>query len=161
MPLAHVINDKIFVTHEVFFKEDNVTLDDIRNVVRKSRAPRKWHNVGYIVVGSATISWPWSSKRGVGLAFGPDITKQFLDSNGLSMIVRSHEVRDEGYLVEHDGKLVTVLVRQIIVIKWAIKAQLSSSIATANLRTSNLLPFHTHLSDPWHMQGICLAFKCQ
>ena len=24
------------------------------------------------------------------------------------MIVRSHEVRDEGYLVEHDGKLVTV-----------------------------------------------------
>lgn len=24
------------------------------------------------------------------------------------MIIRSHEVKDEGYLVEHDGKLVTV-----------------------------------------------------
>ena len=48
------------------------------------------------------------SKRGVGLSFGPDITRKFLDNNGLDMIVRSHEVKDEGYLVEHDGRLVTV-----------------------------------------------------
>ena len=30
------------------------------------------------------------SKRGVGLQFGPDITKQFLDYNGLDYIIRSH-----------------------------------------------------------------------
>lgn len=33
------------------------------------------------------------SKRGVGLQFGPDITKKFLDDNGLKLVVRSHEVR--------------------------------------------------------------------
>ena len=67
------------------------------------------------------------SKRGVGLAFGPDITKAFLEYNKLGMaqcshpcncffsispwpdlLIRSHEVKDEGYLTEHDGKCITV-----------------------------------------------------
>ncbi len=48
------------------------------------------------------------SKRGVGLSFGPDITKRFLDYNGLSLLVRSHEVKPEGYVVEHDGMCITV-----------------------------------------------------
>lgn len=34
-----------------------------------------------------------ASKRGVGLQFGPDITKDFLNNNGLELVVRSHEVR--------------------------------------------------------------------
>lgn len=33
-----------------------------------------------------------ASKRGVGLQFGPDITKKFLQDNGLELVVRSHEV---------------------------------------------------------------------
>ena len=48
------------------------------------------------------------SKRGVGVAFGPDVTRRFLDDNGLDLIVRSHEVKDEGYALEHGGWLVTV-----------------------------------------------------
>eukprot|EP00944_MAST-04C_sp_MAST-4C-sp1_P003368 g3368.t1 len=108
LPLAHVINDKIFVTHGGLFKEDNVTLDDIRNVVRNREPPESGIMSDILWSDPQPFPGRGPSKRGVGLAFGPDITKQFLDSNGLSMIVRSHEVRDEGYLVEHDGKLVTV-----------------------------------------------------
>jgi serine/threonine-protein phosphatase 5 len=48
------------------------------------------------------------SKRGVGLQFGPDITKRFCENNGLEAIIRSHEVRMEGYEVEHDGRCITV-----------------------------------------------------
>ena len=33
------------------------------------------------------------SKRGVGVAFGEDVTRAFLEHNGLDMLVRSHEVR--------------------------------------------------------------------
>ena len=33
------------------------------------------------------------SKRGVGMQFGPDITKKFLAENGLELLIRSHEVR--------------------------------------------------------------------
>jgi serine/threonine-protein phosphatase 5 len=39
------------------------------------------------------------SKRGVGLQFGPDITKKFLQDNGLKLVVRSHEVREGGMIV--------------------------------------------------------------
>ena len=48
------------------------------------------------------------SKRGVGYSFGPDITESFLKLNDLQLLVRSHEVKDEGYLVEHGGKTITV-----------------------------------------------------
>lgn len=33
------------------------------------------------------------SKRGVGVAFGSDVTRAFLQHNGLDLLVRSHEVR--------------------------------------------------------------------
>jgi len=48
------------------------------------------------------------SKRGVGTMFGPDITKKFLQKNKLDYIIRSHEVKQEGYEVSHDGKCITV-----------------------------------------------------
>lgn len=48
------------------------------------------------------------SKRGVGFSFGPDITENFLRTNNLKLVVRSHEVKDEGYVVEHNGKCITV-----------------------------------------------------
>jgi serine/threonine-protein phosphatase 5 len=46
--------------------------------------------------------------QGVGLAFGPDVTKRFCDANGITAIVRSHEVRQEGYAVEQGGLCITV-----------------------------------------------------
>jgi serine/threonine-protein phosphatase 5 len=44
----------------------------------------------------------------VGFSFGPDYTQRFLDMNGLSLMVRSHEVKDEGYVVEHDDMCITI-----------------------------------------------------
>lgn len=48
------------------------------------------------------------SKRGVGLQFGPDVTAAFLENNDLQLLIRSHEVKDEGYEVMHGGKCITV-----------------------------------------------------
>ncbi|XP_031467227.1 serine/threonine-protein phosphatase 5-like [Phasianus colchicus] len=48
------------------------------------------------------------SKRGVSCQFGPDVTRSFLERNRLDFIIRSHEVKPEGYEVAHDGKCVTV-----------------------------------------------------
>lgn len=36
------------------------------------------------------------------------MTAAFLEANGLELLVRSHEVKEEGYEVIHNGQLVTV-----------------------------------------------------
>lgn len=41
-------------------------------------------------------------------ACSADVTKAFLERNGLELVVRSHEVKDGGYEIEHGGLLVTV-----------------------------------------------------
>lgn len=40
--------------------------------------------------------------------FGPDVTQAFLEENQLDYIIRSHEVKAEGYEVAHSGRCVTV-----------------------------------------------------
>jgi serine/threonine-protein phosphatase 5 len=37
-----------------------------------------------------------------------DVTENFLKRNSLDYVVRSHEVKDMGYEVAHDGKCITV-----------------------------------------------------
>jgi RIO-like serine/threonine protein kinase len=40
----------------------------------------------------------------LGLQFGPDVTERFLKLNNLEYVVRSHEVKQEGYELAHNGK---------------------------------------------------------
>jgi serine/threonine-protein phosphatase 5 len=48
------------------------------------------------------------SKRGVGLAFGPDVAEKFLRTNGLKYLIRSHEVKDEGYEYQKGQRVITI-----------------------------------------------------
>jgi serine/threonine-protein phosphatase 5 len=48
------------------------------------------------------------SKRGIGFAFGPDISERFLKKNGLTMMIRSHEVKPDGYELHHNQTVATV-----------------------------------------------------
>ena len=43
-----------------------------------------------------------NKSRGGGQRFGPDVTHRFLKQNGLGLLVRSHEPRDDGFSVDHD-----------------------------------------------------------
>lgn len=109
LPLAHLIGKKYLVLHGGLFSDDNVTLDDIRKLDRhKQRQPGQ---SGLMMEMLWTDPQPepgrGPSKRGVGMQFGPDVTKRFCERNGLEAIIRSHEVRMEGYEEEHDGKCIT------------------------------------------------------
>lgn len=110
LPLATLIGEKYLVLHGGLFSDDKIKLDDIRKLNR--------HNQRQPGQAGLMMEMLWTdpqvgpgrgpSKRGVGLQFGPDVTKRFCENNGLEAIIRSHEVRMGGYEVEHDGRCITV-----------------------------------------------------
>lgn len=108
LPLAHVINDKVFVVHGGLFSVDGVKLSDIRAIDRFCEPPEEGLMCELLWSDPQPQLGRGPSKRGVGLSFGADVTKRFLQENNLDLLVRSHEVKDEGYEIEHDGKLITV-----------------------------------------------------
>ena len=108
LPLASVIADSIFVTHGGLPVRPGVTLEEISKISRGCEPPDSGLMSDLLWSDPQPFDGKSPSKRGVGYSFGPDITEAFLDTNGLTLLVRSHEVKDEGYLVEHGGKTVTV-----------------------------------------------------
>ncbi|KAK7757210.1 Palmitoyl-protein thioesterase 1 [Diatrype stigma] len=110
LPLATLIGSKYLVLHGGLFSDDNVTLDDIRKLDR--HAQRQPGQSGLMMemlwTDPQTAPGRGPSKRGVGMQFGPDVTKRFCEKNGLDAIIRSHEVRMDGYEEEHDGRCITV-----------------------------------------------------
>ncbi|KAH0744106.1 hypothetical protein KY290_032099 [Solanum tuberosum] len=108
LPLAHVINEKVFVVHGGLFSVDGVKLSDIRAIDRFCEPPEEGLMCELLWSDPQPQPGRGPSKRGVGLSFGGDVTKRFLQENNLDLVVRSHEVKDEGYEIEHDGKLITV-----------------------------------------------------
>ncbi|XP_073284032.1 serine/threonine-protein phosphatase 5-like isoform X1 [Primulina huaijiensis] len=108
LPLAHVINKKVFVVHGGLFSVDGVKLSEIGAIDRFCEPPEEGLMCELLWSDPQPQLGRGPSKRGVGLSFGPDVTKRFLQDNNLDLVVRSHEVKDEGYEIEHDGKLITV-----------------------------------------------------
>ncbi|EEP79524.1 serine/threonine-protein phosphatase 5 [Uncinocarpus reesii 1704] len=110
LPLATLIGEKYLVLHGGLFSDDNITLDDIRKLNRHGQRQPGQSGLMMEMLWTDPQTDPGRgpSKRGVGLQFGPDVTKRFCDKNGLKAIIRSHEVRMEGYEVEHDGRCITV-----------------------------------------------------
>ncbi|KAL5232131.1 hypothetical protein ABZP36_030907 [Zizania latifolia] len=108
LPLAHVINNKVFVVHGGLFSVDGVKLSDIKAIDRFCEPPEEGLMCEILWSDPQPQLGRGPSKRGVGLSFGADVTKRFLQENNLDLIVRSHEVKDEGFEIEHDGKLITV-----------------------------------------------------
>ncbi|KAI5741034.1 hypothetical protein M8J76_009768 [Diaphorina citri] len=108
LPLCHCINNKVLVMHGGLFSSDNVTLEDIRTIDRNRQPPDEGLMCELLWSDPQIPNGRAPSKRGVGVHFGPDVTKAFLERNKLEYIIRSHEVKQDGYEVAHDGRCITV-----------------------------------------------------
>ncbi|KAJ7567015.1 hypothetical protein O6H91_02G128600 [Diphasiastrum complanatum] len=108
LPLAHVLNKRIFVVHGGLFSRDGVKLSDIRSIDRFREPPDEGLMCELLWSDPHPGLGRIPSKRGAGVAFGSDVTQKFLEENNLELVVRSHEVKEEGYEEEHGGKLITV-----------------------------------------------------
>lgn len=84
----------------------NITIEDMQKI-----EPGHDAKVGSFL---ESLLWAYPQKKmGIkddsqGAAFGPDITKSFLERNDLDFIIRGHTAVKKGYRKEHDDKVITV-----------------------------------------------------
>ncbi|KAI9224428.1 serine/threonine-protein phosphatase 5-like protein [Blastocladiella britannica] len=108
LPLVHVVDKALFVVHGGLPSTDGVWLDEIRQINRFRQPTGNDIMNDLLWADPQILPGRGASKRGTGFQFGPDVTKRFLDHNGLKMVIRSHEVKEKGYEIMHDGKCVTI-----------------------------------------------------
>ncbi|KAG0719313.1 Serine/threonine-protein phosphatase 5 [Chionoecetes opilio] len=108
LPLCHCLNARVLVMHGGLFSSDDVTLDDLRKIDRNRQPPDEGLMCELLWSDPMPGKGRAPSKRGVGIQFGPDVTREFLEKNGLQYVIRSHEVKADGYELGHDGDCVTV-----------------------------------------------------
>lgn len=111
LPLGAVLEKKVLILHGGLFKQDGVTMQDIQKIDRFTDCMSGNHSNRCQALGLLEdILWSdpmdsegrQPSRREAGTLFGPDVTTRFLEENHLDMLVRSHEVKMEGYDVQHD-----------------------------------------------------------
>nr|KAF6272703.1 protein phosphatase 5 catalytic subunit [Myotis myotis] len=143
LPLAQCINGKVLIMHGGLFSEDGVTLDDIRKIERNRQPPDSGPMCDLLWSDPQPQNGRSVSKRGVSCQFGPDVTKAFLEENHLDYIIRSHEVKAEGYEVAHGGRCVTVFSAPNYC------DQMGNKASYIHLRGSDLRPqFHQFTAVP-------------
>ena len=108
LPLGHIINKEVLVIHGGLFSQDGVTLDDLRKINRFQEIPFDGLMCELLWSDPYDEKGTRPSRRGAGVNFGPDVTEKFLKENNLKLLIRSHEVRKEGYQIETGGKLITL-----------------------------------------------------
>lgn len=109
LPVGHVINGEVFVVHGGLYSRDDVTLSELQKPNRFREIPDSGVLCESLWADPQPMPGRTPSKRGVNCpAFGPDVTRAFLELNHLKLVVRSHEVKDQGYEVDHGGKCITV-----------------------------------------------------
>ncbi|OAF68327.1 hypothetical protein A3Q56_03930 [Intoshia linei] len=107
LPLAHVIDKKIFVTHGGLVDRD-ITLNEIREIKRNCQPIDNTPMCQLLWSDPHELNGCLPSKRGIGVQFGPNITNNFINLNNLDYVIRSHEVKQRGFEEMHNGKCITV-----------------------------------------------------
>ena len=108
LPLGHILNKQVLVVHGGLFSKDGVTIEEVKKIDRFREIPESGLMSELLWSDPCKENGRQPSKRGVGMSFGPDVAKKFLEENKLNLLIRSHEVKTEGYEVEADGKVITI-----------------------------------------------------
>lgn len=113
-PLFSLVNESVFVVHGGLSNHDNVRIDELLQIQHQREIPtqstlREDELFTHLLWSDPRDRDGWKpSGRGAGVEFGPDITRRFCQLNHLCLVIRSHECREEGYDITHDGLLLTV-----------------------------------------------------
>jgi len=109
LPLAHVVNRAVLVVHGGLSRAEGASLQDIRTLDRK-KEPGEQDDLMIDLLWSDPRELPGRgpSPRGAGTLFGPDVTERFCRDNGLLCVVRSHEMKQQGFEWHHKNMCLTI-----------------------------------------------------
>lgn len=83
LPLSYVFNQRVMVCHGGLPTADNVSLADLTKIMRFCEPPEKGNMCDLLWADPGLTPGRTPSKRGVSMAFGPDVSKAFLEHNKL------------------------------------------------------------------------------
>lgn len=107
LPLSALIDSKIFCIHGGLSPSID-TMDHVRALERVQEIPHEGPMCDFVWSDpDDRLGWG-ISPRGAGYTFGQDITEQFKVTNGLTFIVRAHQLVMEGYQWTHNKGVVTI-----------------------------------------------------
>jgi len=107
-PVAAIVEDRIFCVHGGL-SPDLSNVEQIMNINRPTDVPNSGLlcDILWSDPGDETNSWS-ENDRGVSYIFSKDIVKQFNKDNDFDLIVRAHQVVEDGYEFFSDRSLVTI-----------------------------------------------------
>ncbi|EFX05920.1 serine/threonine-protein phosphatase [Grosmannia clavigera kw1407] len=108
LTLSVVINDQIFCVHGGLSPSIH-SIDQIKIIDRFREIPHEGPMADLVWSDPDADRDEFSlSPRGAGYQFGAQVVKKFLAVNGMSHILRAHQLCQEGYQVLYDDRLSTV-----------------------------------------------------
>lgn len=110
LPLGHIVNGSVLVVHGGLSLNENcqpVTIDQIQQVNRFQQ-PDDGIMRDILWADPMDDMGSAPSPRGNTTTFGPDVTEKFLADNQLGLLIRSHQVKENGYEIMHNGMLISV-----------------------------------------------------
>mmetsp|Transcript_21518 Transcript_21518/g.44867 ORF Transcript_21518/g.44867 Transcript_21518/m.44867 type:complete len:319 (-) Transcript_21518:24-980(-) len=107
LPLTALVSNSIFSLHGGLSPSVD-TLDHIRQLDRVQEVPHEGPMCD-LLWSDPDDRCGWGiSPRGAGYTFGSDISEQYNQKNGLTLVARAHQLVMEGYNWSHDQSVVTV-----------------------------------------------------
>lgn len=108
LPVAAVVEGTIFCAH-AGLSPQLYDLDLIIDIQRPIEVPQQGLLCDILWSDPDRDTTGWEpSDRGVSYRFGTDVVDAFLTKNNLSLIVRAHQVVEDGYEFFHERSLVTI-----------------------------------------------------
>uniref|UniRef100_A0A8C4X431 Serine/threonine-protein phosphatase n=1 Tax=Erpetoichthys calabaricus TaxID=27687 RepID=A0A8C4X431_ERPCA len=120
LPIATIIDNKVLIVHGGI--SDFTDLDVLASIERHKYVDcniQGNRTIDLLLSFLQIVDLLWSdpknqngcipnSFRGGGCYFGPDVTLRLLKKYNLQLLIRSHECKQDGYELCHDGKVITI-----------------------------------------------------
>ena len=108
LPVAAIIDEKLFCCHGGL-SPDMQSMEQIRRIMRPTDVPDQGLLCDLLWADPDKETNGWGENdSGVSFTFGPEIVSKFLTKHGLDLVVRGHQVVEDGYEFFAKRQLVTL-----------------------------------------------------